>query len=69
MTIYKQLGQIRSTKATLLWILIDQDSLHDIINVRKMANKIDLCQKNGPRRSLRQIHANATTTSTCIGIV
>ena len=41
-TICKQPGPTRITAAMLLWILIDQDTPHDLINAKQMAKKSDL---------------------------
>ena len=40
------------TTAIILWLLPDQDTTHDIINVKRMTNKTDLYWKDIPGLSL-----------------
>ena len=68
-TICKQPGLTRITKAVHLWLLLPQDTPHDIKNKKTMAYKTDIYRKMDLDAAYRQKHENATTTSTCIEIV
>ena len=52
MTFVKQPGPTGVTPTMILGLLPDQDSTHDLINAKKMANKTNPYWKNRPGRSL-----------------
>ena len=51
-TIYKQPGPTGITPTMILWLLPAQDTTHDLINAKQMANKTDPYWKDRPGHSL-----------------
>ena len=78
-TICKQLGPSRITTTIILWLLPAQDTPHDIINTKQMANKTGVYWKNGPGRSLPpdtwkcynqvNLHSNSRKSSLSLHVV
>ena len=65
-TIYKQPGPTVITPTTILRLLYDKDSTHDLSNAKQMAKKRILIGKTDRGAAYLWIGVNATTTLTCI---